>query len=468
MRRSAVVLACLALAACVTGGGTSATSSSTAGPTAPSTPVPTGLEKLDHLIFIIQENRSFDHYFGTFPGADGFPTDAQGHIDVCVPNPYLGRCSRPYHTSSMHQWGGPHDDIASHISIDGGRMDGFIRAMSSKGTHCWLDPTPPSCAPYVGPQGQPDVVSYLDHRDIPNYWDYAKHYVLQDHMFAPSDSWSLPSHLFLVSAWSALCSNPNDPMSCTSNTQLRSTQGWRYGQAPKYAWTDITYLMDKMGVSWRYYVNDKTCLGTECRYSGSGTSPDKNPLPGFTDVRSDHSIGGVQHLSDFVEAAKNGTLPDVSWLVTAPPFNEHPIIPGTPRKGMEYVTTMINSVMTSPDYHSSAIFLAWDDWGGFYDNVKPPVVDQNGFGLRVPAMVISPYAKKGVIDHQVLSFDAYLKLIEDRFLGGQRLDPNTDGRADSRPTVREDVRILGDLARDFDFSQTPRPPFVLNPTPSGP
>jgi phospholipase C len=95
------------------------------------------------------------------------------------------------------------------------------------------------------------------------------------------------------------------------------------------------------------------------------------------------------------------------------------------------------------------------------DHVAPPVVDQNGYGLRVPAMLISPYAKHGYIDHQTLSFDAYVKFIEDDFLGGQRLDPTTDGRPDPRPTVRENVKILGDLTADFDFTQTPRPPETL-------
>jgi phospholipase C len=89
--------------------------------------------------------------------------------------------------------------------------------------------------------------------------------------------------------------------------------------------------------------------------------------------------------------------------------------------------------MKSPDWTSTAIFLTWDDWGGFYDHVKPPTVDQNGYGFRVPALVISPYAKKGYVDHQTLSFDAYLTFIEDDFLGGQRLDPKTDGRPDARP-----------------------------------
>ena len=117
--------------------------------------------------------------------------------------------------------------------------------------------------------------------------------------------------------------------------------------------------------------------------------------------------------------------------------------------------------MTGPDWNSTAIFLAWDDWGGFYDHVAPPTVDVNGYGLRVPGMVISPYAKKGYIDHQTLSFDAYAKFIEDDFLNSQRLDPATDGRPDPRPDVRENAPILGNLINDFDFTQTPRPPIPL-------
>jgi phospholipase C len=112
--------------------------------------------------------------------------------------------------------------------------------------------------------------------------------------------------------------------------------------------------------------------------------------------------------------------------------------------------------MSGPEWSSTAIFVAWDDWGGFYDHVVPPTVDANGYGLRVPGLVISPYAKKGYVDHQTLSFDAYAKFIEDDFLGGQRLDPKNDGRPDSRPDVRENAPQLGDLANDFDFTQPPR------------
>ena len=122
--------------------------------------------------------------------------------------------------------------------------------------------------------------------------------------------------------------------------------------------------------------------------------------------------------------------------------------------------------MKSPDWKSTAIFLAWDDWGGFYDHVVPPAVDQSGYGLRVPALVISPYARHGYIDHQVLSSDAYLKFIEDDFLGGARLNPATDGRPDRRPDVRENAKILGSMTRDFNFSQPPREPVLLGTNPS--
>src|SRR5207302_9574220 len=146
-------------------------------------------------------------------------------------------------------------------------------------------------------------------------------------------------------------------------------------------------------------------------------------------------LGNIQQLTNIYTAAKNGTLPAVSWIVPNSKNSEHPT--ALVSTGQSYVTDLINTIMKGPDWSSTAIFLAWDDWGGFYDHVVPPTVDQNGYGLRVPGLVISPYAKHGYIDHQTLSFDAYVKFIEDDFLGGQRLNPSTDGRPDPRPDVRE-------------------------------
>ncbi|MGB6454600.1 MAG: alkaline phosphatase family protein, partial [Streptosporangiaceae bacterium] len=133
--------------------------------------------------------------------------------------------------------------------------------------------------------------------------------------------------------------------------------------------------------------------------------------------------------------------------------------------GQAYVTALVNSVMEGPDWDSTAIFLGWDDWGGFYDGAVPPTVDMDGYGLRVPSIVISPYAKKGYIDHQILSQDSYLKFIEDDFLGGARLNPVTDGRPDPRPDVREALPILGNLESDFNFNQAPRAPVLLPTNP---
>ena len=155
----------------------------------------------------------------------------------------------------------------------------------------------------------------------------------------------------------------------------------------------------------------------------------------------------------------NGCASAVAWIVPNGRVSEHP--PGLVSVGEAYVTDLINSIMRTPAWDSTVIFLAWDDWGGFYDHVAPPRVDRNGYGLRVPGMTISPFARPGVVDHQTLSFDAYVKFIEDIFLGGQRIDPTTDGRPDPRPGVRENAPQLGDLLRELDFSQPTRPPLVL-------
>jgi phospholipase C len=246
-----------------------------------------------------------------------------------------------------------------------------------------------------------------------------------------------------------------------------------YRHGPLYGWTDLTYLLHKFRITWASYAQKGTapdCLAgpIKCYIRLKGTRAPRmwNPLPDFTDVRQDHQSAVAQEsVSRFYAAAERGDLPNVSWVTPDWADSNHP---GAPiGRGQAWVTKLVNAVMAGPDWKSTAIFLAWDDWGGFYDHVKPPVVDRNGYGLRVPAIVISPYAKRGYVDHQILSFDAYLKFVEDLFLGGQRLDPRTDGRPDPRPYVRENVPILGDLAQEFDFDQTPRKPVLLDPYPRG-
>jgi phospholipase C len=427
-----------------------------------------GLDKLQHLIFIVQENRSFDHYFGTFPGADGIPM-RNGVPTVCLPDPVLGRCSRPYHDTSQVDLGGPHALPQSIHDVAGGKMNGFVETVVNSPNPCANDRFAAKCRPLTGPQRQPDVLGYHTASDIPNYWAYARHFLLQDHMFAPADSWTLPAHLFLYSGWAATCKSPRKPMSCESDlVQARTLSKLRHGVSkPVYAWTDITYLLQRAGVSWAAYVGDQVCTDPPCG-GKTGPPPAQNVLPGFTTVIDNDQVGNVRDHAAYFDAAANGTLPSVAWVTPGRGgISEHPGTGAPMSEGMAYVTKVVNAAMRGPDWDSTAIFLTWDDWGGFYDHVEPPTVDENGYGIRVPALVISPWVRAGPVDHQVLSFDAYLKLIEDRFLDGQRLDPKTDGRPDSRPTVREEVDILGDLRKDFDFDREPLPPLILDPTPKG-
>jgi phospholipase C len=427
------------------------------------------IQKIRHVVIIMQENRSFDSYFGTYPGADGIPGIA-GHPGKvpCIRDPRLHRCVRPYHDVTDRNTGGPHGHGSADADIAGGKMDGFIKqAQIGRALFCKQNVDSPYCS--FAPK-TPDVMGYHDWREIPNYWDYASHFVLQDHMFESDASWSLPAHLYLVSGWSARCTETGDPMSCHSAVQKAAlppdTPGNDTGAVPDYAWTDLTYLLHKYDVSWGYYVakgyqpdcsdNAMFCAPVPQNAKTPGIW---NPLPYFDTVHQDHQLADIQPLTDFYKEAQAGTLPSVSWITPAQQVSDHP--PALVTAGQAYVTGLINTIMRSPNWDSTAIFLAWDDWGGFYDHVKPPTVDAQGYGLRVPGLVISPYAREGYIDHQTLSFDAYLKFIEDDFLHGQRIDPRTDGRPDPRPDVRENAPILGNLSRDFDFDQAPRPPLIL-------
>jgi phospholipase C len=460
-------------------------------------PTADGIHKIAHVVVIMQENRSFDTYFGTYPGADGIPM-VDGKPTVCLPQK-SGPCVTPFHDAADVNGGGPHGQSNAVGDIAGGKMDGFV-LQAERGARGCADPNNPACTN----SSHPDVMGWKDAREIPNYWAYAQNFVLQDHMFEPNASWSLPEHLFMVSEWSAHCTIPGDPASCTNALQNPgSPPDFKSGSkknkqtttttaappatdaegdpvaaptGPDYAWTDLTYLLHKNSVSWGYYVvagnepdcqNDASMSCSPVRQNAK-TPGIWNPLPYFDTVKDDGEEANIQSVTNFYDQAARGTLPAVSWVVPSGAVSEHPPAPSS--AGQAYVTSLINAVMSSPDWDSTAIFLAWDDWGGFYDHVVPPVVDENGYGLRVPGLVISPYAKVGYIDHQTLSFDAYVKFIEDDFLDGQRLDPTTDGRPDPRPDVREDAPQLGDITDAFDFTQAPRAPLVLpvHPAPGPP
>jgi phospholipase C len=256
----------------------------------------------------------------------------------------------------------------------------------------------------------------------------------------------------------------------------------------------MTYLFDHntvngnpAPVSWAYYVAPGTepdCTDTTCTAKQTvGTGSAWNPLPWFTDVQSDAQLGHIEDVSNFFGAAASGTtctgnadptncLANVVWIVPNAHNSGHPstLVPGADINpaSEQFAVSIINAIEASPDWDSTALILAWDDWGGQYDQVIPPHVDGNGYGLRVPAILISPYKTKGV-DSQTLSFDAFNKFIEQNFLGGQTLDPLTDGRPDSRPYisvggnpyVRENLPSLGDMMKDFNFNQTPSDPVLV-------
>ncbi len=420
-----------------------------------------GIHKIQHVIVIMQENRSFDQYFGTYPGADGIPAG------VCLHNP-SGPCVAPFHNPEDINVGGPHGHLAFKTDVANGKMDGFIEALAGSKPKCGGNTPECSCGAKTRCN---DVMGYHDAREIANYWRYAKEFVLQDNMFESVSSWSLPSHLALVSGWSATCGGgETNPLECTS-----SLEPPKPGTTIKRPWTDITWLLHKAGVSWRSYVYEGTepdCESDEAVTCGKVRQTPKTPsiwntLPEFTDVKEDGQLGNIQSLKNFYAATSEaGTcgLPNVAWVTPNGKVSEHP--PGKVSDGQAYTTSLINAVMRSPCWPSTAIFLSWDDWGGFYDHLAPPSVDELGYGIRLPGLVISPYARAGYVDNQVLSHDAYLKFIEDDFLGGERLSPSTDGRADARPGVRESSPLLGNLAADFNFSQAPRAPVILPSRPA--
>lgn len=445
----------------------------------------TSVMPITHVIVIMQENRSFDSYFGTYPGANGIPAN------TCVPvdptNPASG-CIVPFHDVHDLNAGGPHANVVP--DIDGGKMDGFIAQQnSSTAAVCSSGAVADhpggrllaagNCAPFLAGIARHDVVGYHTAAELPNYWAYARAFVLQDAMFESAPGYSLPAHLYLTSEWSAACKKSVLSTCVTSMTPAKTTTT----PAP-YPWVNLFQLMDQHGVSWKYYLDngaepdcDDGELTCQPQNLSSGVLSYWNPAPGFTWVQARGAAYIAQHnppIDQFLLDVRNNTLPQVSWIVPSSHNSEHPTSRVT--TGMEYTTSLINAIMQSPYWQNTAIFLAWDDWGGFYDHVQPPRPGSNpydpGYGFRVPGLTISAYAKPGLVDHQILSFDSYAVFIENVFMGGARLDPVAMNQPDSRPEVRDEKILvtlpngttapIGDLMNDFDFTQTPLPPLVLS------
>ena len=442
---------------------------------------------IQHVIVIMQENRSFDHYFGTYPGANGIPHGTCVPLD---PGDLRRGCVVPFHDPHDENAGGPHraEDAQADLDdgISTGKDDGYLRQQAIGGAGKCHSANAPKCSASADGVARHDAVGYHTADELPNYWAYAQHFVLQDALFESVRSWSLPSHLYLTSEWSASCTNSNDASTCSSDPGLGKPNA-----RTQFPWANLFQLLDAHSVSWRYYL-------------GQGSEPDCdddemtcapvvqkarvpsiwNPVAFYSYVKAREAAApGYEKAHDvpedqFLRDVEGGTLPQVSWIVPANEVSEHPANGVT--AGMEYVTSLVNAVMQSPTYwNNTAIFLAWDDWGGFYDHVMPPNVDGNGtatpiqgYGIRVPGLLISAWARPGYIDHNPLSLDQYATFIEDLFADGARLDPRALGQPDKRPDVRDaltsvtfpdgSVRTLGRLIDEFDFSQSPLPPLVLS------
>lgn len=379
---------------------------------------PVDLSKIQHVVFIIKENRSFDHYFGTFPGAQGATS---GLISVGTRIP-LWRAPDMVPHDLDHSFEGMVEDV------DGGKMDRFD--VESNGN-------------LAG-----DFLAYTQmlQQDLPNYWTYAQNFALSDATFASGQGPSYPNHLYTIAAQGA--GSFEIP---TINGQA-AERSWGCDAKPDtilpvmdalgnvthvFPCLDPTTLADSMdaaGVSWRSYSPPQNQAG----YVWSAFD--------YVDhIRNGNDWGlYVVPVSQFVQDAAAGKLPSVSWVTPPLSGSEHPL-EGT-CSGENWTVQQINAVMQGPDWDSTAIFLVWDEGGGFYDHVDPATLDQYGLGMRVPMIIISPYVQAGYISHVPNEFASVLKFIEEDF----GLQPLT--QRDQNANDYTDV---------FNFSQQPLAPLVL-------
>ena len=365
---------------------------------------------IKHVVLIMQENRSFDHLFGQFPGANGarFGWD-HGKRRPLTP------------ATDQTALDLPHCYNCALASYDGGKMDGFNQSDAANQF----------------------AYTQMSQTDEPNYWFWAKDNVLSDNYFSAEMGPSYANHFYAISGQSAgVHDNPVRPAGLHSLTwgcdapkqeKVRVVDGhggasWEH---PCFEIPTIGDRLNKQGVGWSYYAATKDQIGyiwsqySSVRHIFYSQQWDQHVLP-VDDVTTDIKTQG---------------LADVTYIMPRMELSDHPDFNFC--HGENWATSVINQIMASPDWDSTAIFLTWDEWGGFYDHVKPPQVDKFGVGFRVPLIVISPYAKQGVVSHHEGEFDSVLKFIEENW---------------GVPSLTARDRSASDLSYDFDFTQTPRPP----------
>ena len=388
-------------------------------------PASTAAQDIKHIIFLIKENRTFDNYFGTFPGADG-ATTAVDSEDETIP--------------LQHEKGSipdiEHDPVGAKAAYDSGKMDKFDRLNSESTT---------SAARAADPYAN-NSLTQLYQSDIPNYWLYAQNFVLGDHMFSSLMGPTFPNHLYTIAAQSGgAIDNPVDNpkqfgWGCDVPNQLvsvRDSSGTTHMQEACFNFKTLADELDAKGDSWRYYAPPS--WGYAYQYS---------VFNAIRHIRYGKDWQYIVPNDVFLYDAAHGRLPTVSWIVTPFDVSEHPGNGTGVCVGENWTVQMLNALMRGPDWSSTAVFLTWDDFGGFYDHVPPQQIDGYGLGFRVPLVVISPYAKKGYIDHTQYEFSSMLRFAED-ILG-------------LAPLTKRDL-MANDMLNAFDFAQQPRAPLILRP-----
>ena len=328
--------------------------------------------KIQHLVVLMQENHTFDNYFGTFPRAEGFPKG------TCVPKLRSGpatNCLAPHHAVIAHTSDPDHGQATALTAWDNGKMDGFVWAQTDRN----LDGSA--------------TMAYWDGTDLPLYWNLATDYVLGDRFFSSAWGASQTNHLYWVAAQSA----------------------GGHGGIPAKGF-DVPTIFDRLqaaGISWKMYVQNYDPKDTFRAGTASGPQVVWTALlafPRFLDTPK--LFSRIVDLSEYDRDVENGTLPAVSYIVPSG-LSEHP--PGNVTAGQEFGASLVTALMRSSSWDSSMFALTHDDWGGYYDHVPPPQVDADGYGFRVPALFISPYARSGTVDHTTYDYTSILRFIEDNW-----------------------------------------------------
>jgi phospholipase C len=373
--------------------------------------------------------------FGTMPGVDGV-TQATLSTGATYPIP---ECPNYMSYDPLH------DFKSANIALDGGAMDGFDLV-----TGCTAD------------KGYPCICQYLQ-SDIPNFWNYASNYALYDEFHTSVLGPSFPNHLFTVAAWannvkgnpSGLTSGFTFDWGCDANsgavvqqvTALIPPPTTLYAQtqniSPCMDFPALPDLLNNAGLTWTYYSPPVSTAGFQW-----------NSLDAISHIRFGSQWStNIKPTNQFLTDAGAGTLPNVSWLVEPASLSGHPTNSFCGDENT--VVALVNAVMNGPEWNSTAIFITFDDWGGFYDHVNPPDSniaggDFTGLGFRTPLIVVSPYAKSGYISHNVTEFSSFVTTVEDYYglprLGGLARDSSSSNLFDA-----------------FNMSQTPSPPQPLTP-----